>query len=213
MGWIITAAIAALVAVLLFVPIALHIRYDGASTRLWLRILFVRFLVYDSSKPQKEKKKKKENNQTTSTKKEKKDFFEIIKLVCDVGSSGLKAGKIISKHLSFYGVRVFWKIAREDPYETGVAFGTANAVAYPVLGTLANLYRVKFETIEIVPDFTAQKDAYDITLKAKMSLFNLLRAGIVFLLEMAKRAGQGSADKNRTQTNNKNTKEGALNNG
>ena len=184
MGWIITAAIAALVAVLLFVPIVFHIRYDGDTTRLWLRILFVRFLAFDSSKPQKEKKKKKEN--TTSSKKEKKNFFEIIKLVCDVGSSGLKAGRIISKHLSFYGVRLFWKIAREDPYETGVAFGTANAVAYPVLGTLANLYSVKFETINIVPDFTAQKDAYDITLKARISLFNILRAGIVFLLEMAK---------------------------
>ena len=213
MGWIITAAIAALIAVLLFVPIVFHIRYDGDTTRLWLRVLFVRFPVYDSSKPKKEKKKKKENKQTPSTKKEKKGFFEIIKLVCDVGSSGLKAGKIISKHLRFYGVRVFWKIARDDPYETGVAFGTANAVAYPVLGTLANLFSVKFEAINIVPDFTAQKDAYDITLKAKISLFNILRAGIVFLLEMAKRAEQGSADKNKTQTNNKNVKEGALNNG
>lgn len=213
MGWIITAAIAALVAVLLFVPIVFHIRYDGDTTRLWLRVLFVRFPVYDSSKPKKEKKKKKENKQTPSTKKEKKGFFEIIKLVCDVGSSGLKAGKIISKYLRFYGVRVFWKIAREDPYETGVAFGTANAVAYPVLGTLANLFSVKFEAINIVPDFTAQKDAYDITLKAKISLFNILRAGIAFLIEMAKRAEQGSADKNKTQTNNKNVKEGALNNG
>ena len=207
MGWIITATIAVLVAVLLFVPISLCIRYDGTITRAWLRVLLFRFRVLDSSKPKKTKKAKKK---TEPKKKEpKKNFFEILNLICDIGRSGLKAGKIIKKHLRFYGVRVFWKIAREDPYETGLAYGRTNAVVYPVLGALANLFKVKFERLEIVPDFTSQKDACDITLKAKISLFNVIRAGIAFLFDFVKRM----ADKNKTQLNNKNIKEGALNNG
>ena len=209
MGWIIAAAIAVLVTVLLFAPISLRAHYDGEKTRMWIRVLIFRFKIYDSSKPKKEKKQKKKT--AAKNKQPKKNFFEILRLVCDLAQSGLKTGKILKKHLHFYGVRVFWKIARDDPYETGLAFGTTNAVAYPVFGALANIFNVKFETLEIVPDFTSQKDVCDITLKAKMSPFNIIRAGIVFLFDFAKRTA--SADKNTTQTNTKNIKEGALNNG
>ena len=211
MGWIITAAIAVLVAVLLFTPISIRAHYDGETTRMWLRVLILRFKIFDSSKPKKEKKQK--NKTTTKKKQPKKSFFEMLHLVCDLARSGLKAGKIVKKHLRFYGVRVFWKIAREDPYETGLAFGRTNAVAYPVFGALANLFNVKFERLEIVPDFTSQNDVCDITLKAKMSPFNIIRAGIVFLFDFAKRTALASADNNKTLTNTKNIKEGALNNG
>ena len=207
MGWIITAAIAVLVAVLLFAPISIRAHYDGETTRMWLRVLVFPFRIFDSSKPKKEKKTKKKN--ATKKKQPKKNFFEILRLVCDLAGSGLKAGKVVKKHLRFYGVRVFWKIARDDPYETGLAFGTTNAVVYPVFGALANLYNVKFERLEIVPDFTAQRDVCDITVKAKMSPFNIIKAGIVFLFDFVKR----TADKNTTQINTKNIKEGALNNG
>lgn len=215
MGWIITTAIAVLVAVLLFTPISICAHYDGEATRMWLRVLIFRFKIFDSTKkpkketkPKKEKKTKKKT--ATKNKQSKKNFLEILRLVCDLAQSGLKAGKILKKHLHFYGVRVFWKIARDDPYETGLAFGKTNAVVYPVLGALANIFNVKFETLEIVPDFTSQKDVCDITLKAKMSLFNIIRAGIVFLFDFVKRT---TADNNKTQTNTKNIKEGAFNNG
>lgn len=210
MGWIIFAAIAALVAVLLFAPIALHVHYDGEKTRSWIRVLAFRIPVFDSSKPKKEKKQKKKTQKKKKSKNDK-GFFGTITSLCDFARSGLKAGKIVSKHLHFYGVRVFWKIARGDPYETGIAFGNANAVLYPTFGVLANYFKVKFERIDIVPDFTAEKDSYDITLKAKISPFNLLRAGIAFLFDMIKRGYQNSADKDTTQINN--DKEGALKNG
>ena len=211
MGWIITAAIAVLVAVLLFTPISIRAHFDGEVTRLWLRVLILRFKIFDSSKPKKEKKQK--NKTATKTKKPKKNFFELLRLVCDLARSGLKAGKIIKKHLHFYGVRVFWRIARDDPYETGVAFGKTNAVVYPVFGTLANIFNVKFERLEVIPDFTSQKDTCDITLKAKISPFNLIRAAVVFALDFVKRTAKAEMDKNKTQTNTKNIKEGALNNG
>lgn len=210
MGWIILAAIAVLVAVLLLVPIALHVRYDGEKTRTWIRVLFFKIPVSDSSKP---KKKKKQKAKAKKKKKDSKDVFETITSLCDFACSGLKAGKMLTKHLSFYGVSVFWKIARGDPYETGIAFGSANAVLYPVFGVLANLFRVKFERIEVVPDFTAEKDVYDIMLKAKISPFNLLMAGVAFLFDMMKRGYQRSADKDKPENTNNNTKEGALKNG
>ena len=210
MGWIITSTIAVIVAVLLFVPISFSLHYDGAITRMSLRVLVFKFNILDSSKPQKEKKEKSDAPKKTKT---KKDFFEIVRLVCDLAKSGLKAGKIIKKHLRIYGVRVFWKIARDDPSETGVAFGKANAIAYPVFGALANVFNVKFERLEIVPDFTSQTDACDITLKARISPFNVLRAALVFLFDFMKRTDTSLADKDKTKTNTKNIKEGALNNG
>ncbi len=212
MGWIIVAAIAVLVTVLLVVPIALHIRYDGTTTRVWVRILFFKFLISDSSKPKKEngKKEKPEKKQKA---KPKKDFFEIIHLITDVARSGIKAGRIAIKHLRFYGVRVYWKIARNDPYETGLAYGQTNAVLYPVLGALANFFKVKFEKVDVIPDFTAEKDSCDITLKAKIPPIHLIRAGISFLIDMSKGAYRKSVDKNEKRNNNKTNKEGALNNG
>lgn len=210
MGWIIAAVIAVLVTVLLVVPMALHIRYDGATTRVWLRILFFKFLISDSSKSKKEKEEKTEKNKKS---KPKKDFFGILHLITDVARSGIKAGKIAIKHLRFYGVRVYWKIARNDPYETGLAYGQTTAVIYPVLGALANFFKVKFEKVEVIPDFTAEKDSCDITLKAKIPPIHLIRAGISFLIDMSKGEYRRSADKNDKQNNNKTNKEGALNNG
>lgn len=211
MGWIIFAVIAVIVAILLVIPIALHIRYDGETTRIYLRILCFKFLVSDTSKLEKNKKSKRKTKVKTKAKKEKakdrKDLFEILKLVCDVAHSGLKAGKVIAKSLHFYGVRIHWKIARDDPYETGLAFGNANAALYPVLGTLANLFKVKFERIDVYPDFTATKDSCDITLKAKITPFNLIKAAMAFALDMIRRILRRSADNNRTN------KEGALING
>lgn len=212
MGWIITAVIAVLVAVLLVIPIALHIRYDGTTTRVWLRILFFKFLISDSSKPKKENKKKEKNGKKEKPK-PKKSFFEIVNLITDIARSGIKAGRIAIKHLRFYGVRVYWRIARNDPYETGLAYGQTNAILYPVLGALANFFKVEFEKVDIIPDFTAEKDSCDITLKAKIPPIHLIRSGISFLIDMAKGTYSKSADKNDKQNNNKTNKEGALNNG
>ena len=212
MGWIIVAAIAVIFTVLLVVPIALHIRYDGTTTWVWLRILFFKFLIYDSSKPEKESCKKKKTEKTQEPK-QKKGFFEIIHLITDIARSGIKAGKIAIKHLKFYGVRVCWKIARNDPYETGLAYGQTNAVLYPILGALANFFKVKFEKVEVIPDFTAEKDSCDITLKAKIPPIHLIRAGISFLIDISKGTYSKSADKNDKRNNNKTNKEGALNNG
>lgn len=212
MGWIIAAAIAVLVIVLLVVPIALHIRYDGTTTRVWLRILLFKFLISDSSKPKKENKKKEKNGKKEKPK-QKKSFFEIVNLITDIARSGIKAGRIAIKHLRFYGVRVYWRIARNDPYETGLAYGQTNAILYPVLGALANFFKVEFEKVDIIPDFTAEKDSCDITLKAKIPPIHLIRAGISFLIDMAKGAYSKSTDKNDKQNNNKTNKEGVFNNG
>lgn len=211
MGFAIFAAIACLLAAVLFIPVSLHILYNG-NTRVFLRVLGIKLLVSDSSKPA-EKSAKKPKQNTEKKQKKKKDLFEMLALFSDLAKSGIKAVKTVVKKTRVYDVSICWTIARGDPYETGLAYGRSSAALYPVLGFLSSVCKVKLKNIDVIPDFNAVGDSYDISLKARIAPFYILKAGLILLANAVLGMWRRSADKNSMSTNNIISKDGALNNG
>lgn len=199
MGWIIAAAI---LLFLLLMPPVLHVRADG-RTRVTLRYLFLKLQLFDSQakpKAKKPKKGKKPSDKPEEKKNEKKEkkrsLSETLGLLSDVAGSGKAGMKILLRHLHFYGIRVRYTVAREDPCETGTAYGKISAAVYPLCGFLSSFLHMKFKRIEVYPDFTTDHDSYDLSLKVRISPLFVLQAGIVFLFTLLVRMMRRStADK------------------
>jgi Protein of unknown function (DUF2953). len=169
-----------LIIILLLCPIVLSVKY--VNDCLTVRLCGFR-LVPPKDKPKKEKKKKKENTeqdikeQIKPKKKSKINFNQIKTLV----TSATPAVKRVFKGMKIRRFRFVYVCAGEDAAKTAIQYGKICAAVSSVLPLVQNIFDIKFDKIDVRLDFSVNKPYNEVKFKAKLRVYVLIAAAIIFL--------------------------------
>jgi hypothetical protein len=196
--------------VILF-SIRVHVIVDyGEHTKVWIKYLFLKIPVLDSTKPKKEKPKKektkKEEPQEESPPEESKEDKPATKqqgngllkqLYIDQGYDGLvKMLRAVGKSLGgffgkLYKTFVFNELyitlvtAGSDAATTAIKHGRLCAWVYPILGKLVSTSKVKKYDFDISPDFLAVKNKAELYVDMYFTPIHITNAAVVLALQLA----------------------------
>lgn len=191
-GWILLGVFAALILLILFVPIRLCFRY-GDQPELTVKIAFVPIPILPQTKKTEKKstkpapKKPKDPNKPGFIKNMKQQhglagliafLKEIIRLVSQLTGGVLKG--LVLEHLD-----LFVSIGGADPAETAVTYGKACATIYPAVEALRVFLRHGRRRVEVQPDYFATKTVIRcdlvIRLRPILPIRHAIRAGFGFI--------------------------------
>lgn len=168
MWWlIILAAVIAAVLILLCIPVAAHIRFEGELS-IVISYLFLRFRVYPQ-KPKKEKERRKQKSKklkqsAEAGKKEpvgaliaKYGVAETIKLISQTAVKLPAVVIRIFRGARLRRLRLKLGIAGEDAAQTAIGYGEVCSVFYPVYGALSSYLKIIGPQVDIHADYASEK--------------------------------------------------------
>lgn len=196
--------------VILF-SIRVHVIVDyGDHTKVWIKYLFLKIPVVDSTKPKKEKakkekQKKEEPEEDTPPKEEGKEdkpatkqqgnsllkqlyidqgYDGIVKMLRAVGKSlGGFFGKLY-KTFVFDELYITMVTAGGDAASTAIKHGRLCAWAYPVLGKLVSTCKVKKYDFDFSPDFLATKNKAELYVNMYFTPIHITNAAVVLAVQL-----------------------------
>ncbi len=196
--------------VILF-SVRVHVIIDyGEHTKVWIKYLFLKIPVVDSTKPKKEKpkKEKKEKEDTKEDKppeENKKDkpvteqqgngllkqlyvdqgYDGIVKMLRAVGNSlGGFFGKLY-KTFVFDELYITMVTAGSDAATTAIKHGRLCAWLYPILGKLVSTSKVKKYDFDISPDFLATKNQAELYVNMYFTPIHITNGAVVLAVQLA----------------------------
>ena len=189
------AVIVLILALLLASPVSVSASFEQELT-VTARYLFLRFrlLPQKEKKPARKKKEEKPEAEKPQEPASKKSFRDILK---KRGVSGLLellseaaslAGSVLRRFFSHVRVSqfdLFLAVATEDAAETALLYGRACAAAYPAVSALMQACGCRRFGVSVVPDFQRSKSEVRFRMRARISLFYILREGLSALLRAA----------------------------
>ncbi|GEM_PF-4997608 len=186
---IIAVIIGSVIVLLLFVlasPVSARVEYIDGKLRVYPEIWFVKINLYKdkSLKNRKRKEKKKISESNNKTEKSRKmSLADIVETARVAGKAAVK----LFKRITVCNISVRIIVCGDDPSETGIAVGEMWAVTGVVTSVVNNLFRARYESVEIVPDFDqslSDEDLVRIGFDVKTRVIFLAVAGMVFLKNM-----------------------------
>lgn len=195
--------------VILF-SIRVHIIIDyGEHTKVWIKYLFLKIPVVDSTKPKKEKPKKekdeKEDTKEDKPPEENKKDKPVTKqqgngllkqLYIDQGYDGIvKMLRAVGNSLSGFFGKLYKTFVFDELYLTIVTAGNDAAITaikhgrlcawlYPVLGKLVSTSKVKKYDFDISPDFLATKNQAELYVNMYLTPIHVTNAVVVLALQL-----------------------------
>lgn len=154
MGWIVSAAIIALIA---FLPVGISLLYDEEGFRAWFSIPPVRIPLYPSRKKRSRKKNSSSSrdNRFEGKKRVKKGggYKEFLPILRDI----LELVMEFRRRLTVKRLELKLIMANADPCDLAVNYGRAWAAVGDLMPLLKSLFRIKGQNVEIECDFLADK--------------------------------------------------------
>lgn len=192
-GWLILLCILGLLAIVLFIPVALHVTLQTEQTD--VRLSFLGIPIYRSDRQRKRKKKKsskkKKEPSNKDKKKEKQPFSEKLELIKDALSGIRKGLRKLTKGIHFRHVSISVSVGCFDACECAMAYGKMHVALYPCLAALGTVFSVSYDDIAVHCCFGEPKTRYRIsgtvTLSLACVLSALLAFGLSFLWNTLKR--------------------------
>jgi len=170
-----------LIILLLLCPIVLSVKY--VDERLSIRLCGFRLLP-QKEKPKKEKqqKKKKKEKEAKDPKKKKKkkskiDFQQIKTLV----TSATPAAKKVFRKIKIRKFRFIYICAGDDAAKTAIQYGRICAAVASLLPIIQNIFDIKVDKIDVQLDFSVNKPYNEVKFKAKLKVYVLIAAAVIFL--------------------------------
>lgn len=181
---IIVLSVSALVALLLFVPISVHIMYNG-ELFVKLKIAGIKTFVTEPKEDIKEpspdtesdKKAKKQTENAFNKLKKKYGFAGAVKEVFAFVRAVLERLKRKFKHIAIRKLCLDIKVASEDAATTAIEYGAVCSAVYPALSFIDSIANVKMKSINVAADFNSDKPDFGFSA--------IIRARILFLIIMA----------------------------
>ncbi len=195
--------------VILF-SVRVHVIIDyGEHTKVWVKYLFLKIPVVDSTKPKKEKQKKpkkekpkeeatpKEENKKDKPVTEQQGNGLLKQLYIDQGYDGIErmlraVGKSLGGFFGkLYKIFVFDELyitmvtAGGDAASTAIKHGRLCAWLYPVLGKLVSTSKVKKYDFDISPDFLATKNQAEMYVDVHFTPIHITNAAVVLVIQLA----------------------------
>ena len=194
-GWQVFLLVILALALLLWAPVCLRVKYNNGQTEAVVRYLLFRTNLLPagsgaSQAPKKEKQKKKtagkaEKAARQAQEEEKpspvKQALSYADLLPGVLKSLNRAGRFLLRHTAVRPLVLRMVIAEGDAAETGIAYGKANAAVYTAYGLLSQYLKLRRVDIGIRPDFLAQEGSVEAELGFRLSPGAALAAGILLL--------------------------------
>lgn len=158
------AAVLALIAVLIFLPISFYVKYEGGQLFVDLRYFFIKKRLYPAKQKAEKSKDKSQGAPKEQKQKSKESFFEAMDRFFGLISSGGSLGRLA---VSFHRVKfkLLAKVGGEDASETAVNTGKMSAYFHTAAAVLANYIIIKKREIEVCPDYNSEDT--EITFKAR----------------------------------------------
>lgn len=157
--WIILAAIAVLITLLLTAQTGLELEYDEDGVTAWLRIGAVKKKIIPAApkkdKSEKEDKKKSKKKPEAAEKHKKggklKNFKELLAIITEALGKLKRGVKIrdLTLHFTF--------ASTDDPAKAALSFGAASAGAGVIVPILHSNFRIKNIDVQNFVDFTADE--------------------------------------------------------
>ena len=196
--------------VILF-SVHVHVIVDyGEHTKVWIKYLFLKIPVVDSTKPKKEKpkkekSKKKEAKEEAPPEENKEDkpvtkqqgngllkqlyidqgYDGIVKMISAVGKAlGGFFGKLY-KTFVFDELYITMVTAGSDAAATAIKHGRLCAWAYPILGKLVSTSKVKKYDFHFSPDFLATKNKAELYVDMFFTPIHITNGAIVLAVQLA----------------------------
>lgn len=196
--------------VILF-SVHVHVIVDyGEHTKVWIKYLFLKIPVVDSTKPKKEKpkkekSKKKEAKEEAPPEENKEDkpvtkqqgngllkqlyidqgYDGIVKMINAVGKAlGGFFGKLY-KTFVFDELYITMVTAGSDAAATAIKHGRLCAWAYPILGKLVSTSKVKKYDFHFSPDFLATKNKAELYVDMYFTPIHITNGAIVLAVQLA----------------------------
>ena len=181
---IIVLSASALVALLLFIPISVHIMYNGELV-VKLKIAGIKAFVTEPKEDIKEpspdtesdKKAKKQTENAFNKLKKKYGFAGAVKEVFAFVRAVLERLKRQFRHIAVRRLCLDIKVASEDAATTAIEYGAVCSAVYPALSFIDSIANVKMKSINVAADFNSDKSDFGFSA--------IIRARILFLIIMA----------------------------
>lgn len=181
---IIILSVAALIALLLFIPLSVHIEYDGEFSAK-LKIAGVKAFEAEPKEDIKEPSPDKESDKRAKKQTESlfnklkgkygfsgavKEIFGLVKAVLDRAEKQLNRIAVRRLCLDI-------KVASDNAAKTALEYGAVCAAVYPVLSLADSVLNLKMKSVNVTADFNSDKSA--------LAFSVIIRARIVFLIMLA----------------------------
>ena len=181
---IIILAVLAFIVLLLFIPISVHIKYDGDF---FVKLKIAGIKAYEvepkedikETKPDTEsdKKAKKQTEKAFDKLRKKHGFAGAVKEIFILIKAVLQRLKGSLKHIAVRRLCLDIKVASGDAATTAIEYGAVCTAVYPVLAIIDGIANVKMKSINVAPDFNSDKSGFGFSV--------IIRARVLFLIIMA----------------------------
>lgn len=181
---IIVLSVLAFIVLLLFIPISVHIKYDGDF---FVKLKIAGIKAY-SAEPKEEikepspdtesdKKAKKQTEKAFDKLKRKHGFTGAVKEIFTLIKAVLERLKGSFRHIAIRRLCLDIKVATGDAATTAIEYGAVCAAVYPVLTLLDGIANIKMKSINVTADFNSDNSDFAFSV--------IIRARILFLIMMA----------------------------
>ena len=173
----------AIIAIILFLPVSLQVRFDGEFI-MYVRVLFFKFRLFKKDKTKKKPKNKTDKPVKTDTESFLSKLLRLIELAKNI---------VKNMHYAAFIKRfdVFVKVATGDPCSTAITFGAVNTAVYSLVALVEKGFSIKKQKISVNADYNA--DATEVYFNTVITTF-LLRL-LVFLIFFASETVKNTSNK------------------
>ncbi|MCL2068783.1 MAG: hypothetical protein FWH00_02690 [Oscillospiraceae bacterium] len=169
----------------------LRFEWDGEKISLAARYLFLRYTILPQ-KPRKPQKLKKKKQKPKKEKPPKQKFTpgsleDILMIMREAGGVWNR----LRRHIVLYRVKLYMVICGEDAHDTAIKYGQYSTGVFGLAALAGELCTLKAPTIFLYPDFTGQKNRYDISFRLRVRPIFAIYAGIYLLTRLPKIKSKG----------------------
>lgn len=178
---IIILSVLALLVLILFLPVGVHIKFDG---EFFAKIKILGIKIYkiepqndierEKSDTESDKQAEESGEKLFKKLKDRLGFSGTVKEVFELIKSILEGLKKHLRHIAIRSVNLNIKVASDDAALTAIEYGVVCSTVYPVLSVLGNVGNIKYKKINIYSDFNSNEAVFDFSV--------IIRLQIIFLL-------------------------------
>lgn len=219
-GWIILSALAALIVLILLIPVRVCVHY-GAQLALTLRVAFVPIPLIPPppkanrpkptpSSPAKAKKTKKSADSEQKKKpnliqtlKQEQGLSGLIDFFRRLASLALRFAGSVAKRIKIERLDLRVRISAGDSADTAMLYGKACAALYPSVAALLQVVKHRALHMELVPDFMSEQNHIQCILVLRLRVFWVIHYALralgrfIQLLVRTKKASAAGAHSER----------------
>ena len=178
---IIILSVAAFIVLLLFIPISVHIKYDGDF---FVKLKIAGIKAYEvepkedikETKPDTEndKKAKKQTEKAFDKLKKKHGFAGAVREIFILIKAVLQRLKGSLKHIAVRRLCLDIRVASGDAATTAIEYGAVCAAVYPVLTLIDGIANVKMKNINVFSDFNSGGSHFGFSVVVRVRIIYLI---------------------------------------